>query len=60
MLRVVVPGGRALENPEGIFGKIKEGDSPQGGWVLVGVRALSEGGRVGDFSREEVGLRALF
>lgn len=41
-MRLIVGGGRASE------------DSKSGGAVVVGVRTLSEGGRVGKFSREQV------
>lgn len=44
VLRMVAPGGRALEDPQ------------NGGAVVVGVRTLSEGGTVGNFSREQVEL----
>jgi len=43
VMRLIVSGGRALESPE------------EKGSVVVGVRTLSEGGRVGNFSREQVG-----
>lgn len=43
-MRLIVGGGRAAEN------------SDSGGAVVVGVRTLSEGGRVGNFSREQVGF----
>lgn len=41
-MRLIVGGGRAVENSE------------SKGAVVVGVRTLSEGGRVGTFSREQV------
>lgn len=41
-MRLIVGGGRAVENSE------------SKGAVVVGVRTLSEGGRVGNFSREQV------
>ncbi|XP_068653506.1 stromal processing peptidase, chloroplastic-like [Aristolochia californica] len=44
VMRLIVGGGRAVENLE------------SKGAVIVGVRALSEGGRVGNFSREQVEL----
>eukprot|EP00268_Persea_americana_P007317 TRINITY_DN1270_c2_g1_i2.p1 TRINITY_DN1270_c2_g1~~TRINITY_DN1270_c2_g1_i2.p1 ORF type:complete len:1245 (-),score=273.98 TRINITY_DN1270_c2_g1_i2:1667-5401(-) len=44
VMRLIVGGGRASE------------DSKSGGAVVVGVRTLSEGGRVGKFSREQVEL----
>ncbi|KAG2693072.1 hypothetical protein I3760_08G081700 [Carya illinoinensis] len=44
VMRLIVGGGRAAESPE------------SKGSVVVGVRTLSEGGRVGDFSREQVEL----
>lgn len=44
VMRLIVGGGRAVEN------------SKSGGSVVVGVRTLSEGGRVGKFSREQVEL----
>ncbi|KAL5713697.1 hypothetical protein ACHQM5_015750 [Ranunculus cassubicifolius] len=44
VMRLIVGGGRATENSE------SRGD------VIVGVRTLSEGGRVGKFSREQVEL----
>ncbi|RZC54766.1 hypothetical protein C5167_013622 [Papaver somniferum] len=44
VMRLIVGGGRATE------------DSDSGGAVIVGVRTLSEGGRVGNFSREQVEL----
>lgn len=44
VMRLIVGGGRAAEN------------SDSGGAVVVGVRTLSEGGRVGNFSREQVEL----
>lgn len=40
-MRLIVGGGRAAEDLEK-------------GSVIVGVRTLSEGGRVGNFSREQV------
>lgn len=40
-MRLIVGGGRAAET------------SDCKGAVVVGVRTLSEGGRVGDFSREQ-------
>lgn len=40
-MRLIVGGGRAAET------------SDSKGAVVVGVRTLSEGGRVGDFSREQ-------
>ncbi|MCL7046940.1 hypothetical protein MKW94_003201, partial [Papaver nudicaule] len=40
-MRLIVGGGRATE------------DSDSRGAVIVGVRTLSEGGRVGNFSREQ-------
>jgi hypothetical protein len=43
-MRLIVGGGRAAESSE-----FK-------GAVVVGVRTLSEGGRVGSFSREQVSL----
>lgn len=42
VMRLIVGGGRAQE------------DSNLKGAVIVGVRTLSEGGRVGNFSREQV------
>ena len=42
VMRLIVGGGRAAETS-----KFK-------GAVVVGVRTLSEGGRVGNFSREQV------
>ena len=42
ILRLVVPGGRARDDPQ------------TAGTVSVGVRTLSESGRVGDLSREQV------
>ncbi|GJP40170.1 hypothetical protein CLOM_g24450 [Closterium sp. NIES-68] len=47
VLRLVFPGGRAKENPQAA------------GEVAVGVRTLSEAGRVGDYSREQVELFCL-
>ncbi|XP_073296699.1 LOW QUALITY PROTEIN: stromal processing peptidase, chloroplastic-like [Primulina huaijiensis] len=44
VMRLIVGGGRAAENSEAK------------GAVIVGVRTLSEGGRVGNFSREQVEL----
>ncbi|KAJ0024740.1 hypothetical protein Pint_09132 [Pistacia integerrima] len=44
VMRLIVGGGRAAESPE------------SRGAVVVGVRTLSEGGRVGNFSREQVEL----
>ncbi|XP_059640139.1 stromal processing peptidase, chloroplastic [Cornus florida] len=44
VMRLIVGGGRAAE------------DSESRGAVVVGVRTLSEGGRVGNFSREQVEL----
>lgn len=41
-MRLIVGGGRAAES------------SDEKGSVIVGVRTLSEGGRVGNFSREQV------
>lgn len=41
-MRLIVGGGRAAESSE------------SRGAVVVGVRTLSEGGRVGKFSREQV------
>lgn len=41
-MRLIVGGGRAAETLEAK------------GAVVLGVRTLSEGGRVGDFSREQV------
>lgn len=41
-MRLIVGGGRAAESYE------------SRGSVVVGVRTLSEGGRVGNFSREQV------
>lgn len=41
-MRLIVGGGRAAES------------SDSRGAVVVGVRTLSEGGRVGNFSREQV------
>jgi hypothetical protein len=41
-MRLIVGGGRATE------------DSESKGSVIVGVRTLSEGGCVGNFSREQV------
>lgn len=41
-MRLIVGGGRAVECPD------------SRGAVVVGVRTLSEGGRVGNFSREQV------
>lgn len=43
-MRLIVGGGRAAESPD------------SKGAVVVGVRTLSEGGRVGNFSREQVSL----
>ena len=42
VMRLIVGGGRAVESSE------------LRGAVVVGVRTLSEGGRVGNFSREQV------
>jgi hypothetical protein len=42
VMRLIVGGGRAAETSE------------SKGAVVVGVRTLSEGGRVGNFSREQV------
>lgn len=42
VMRLIVGGGRAAES------------SDSKGSVIVGVRTLSEGGRVGNFSREQV------
>ena len=42
VMRLIVGGGRAAESSE------------SKGAVVVGVRTLSEGGRVGNFSREQV------
>ncbi|CAI7791721.1 unnamed protein product [Closterium sp. NIES-54] len=47
VLRLVFPGGRAKEDPQGA------------GEVAVGVRTLSEAGRVGEYSREQVELFCL-
>nr|XP_043618679.1 stromal processing peptidase, chloroplastic [Erigeron canadensis] len=44
VMRLIVGGGRAAETPE------------SRGAVVLGVRTLSEGGRVGNFSREQVEL----
>ncbi|XP_030532446.1 stromal processing peptidase, chloroplastic [Rhodamnia argentea] len=44
VMRLIVGGGRAVES------------SDSRGAVIVGVRTLSEGGRVGNFSREQVEL----
>lgn len=44
VMRLIVGGGRAAESPD------------SKGAVVVGVRTLSEGGRVGNFSREQVEL----
>ncbi|XP_054811857.1 stromal processing peptidase, chloroplastic isoform X2 [Prosopis cineraria] len=44
VMRLIVGGGRAAESPD------------SRGSVIVGVRTLSEGGRVGNFSREQVEL----
>ncbi|KAA8541397.1 hypothetical protein F0562_025360 [Nyssa sinensis] len=44
VMRLIVGGGRAAEN------------SDSRGAVVLGVRTLSEGGRVGNFSREQVEL----
>ncbi|WCJ27530.1 Stromal processing peptidase chloroplastic [Euphorbia peplus] len=44
VMRLIVGGGRAAESTE------------SKGAVIVGVRTLSEGGRVGNFSREQVEL----
>ncbi|KAG5532272.1 hypothetical protein RHGRI_026793 [Rhododendron griersonianum] len=44
VMRLIVGGGRAAEMPN------------SKGAVVLGVRTLSEGGRVGDFSREQVEL----
>ena len=41
-MRLIVGGGRAVESLH------------EKGSVVVGVRTLSEGGRVGNFSREQV------
>lgn len=41
-MRLIVGGGRAAESSE------------TKGAVIVGVRTLSEGGRVGNFTREQV------
>jgi len=41
-MRLIVGGGRTAES------------SDSRGSVIVGVRTLSEGGRVGNFSREQV------
>ena len=46
-MRLIVGGGRASEGPD------------SRGAVVVGVRTLSEGGRVGNFSREQVYIVAL-
>lgn len=46
-MRLIVGGGRAAESSE------------SRGSVIVGVRTLSEGGRVGNFSREQVLLHAF-
>lgn len=46
-MRLIVGGGRAVEGSE------------SKGAVIVGVRTLSEGGRVGNFSREQVN-KAIF
>lgn len=43
-MRLIVGGGRAAESSE------------SKGAVVVGVRTLSEGGRVGNFSREQVSV----
>jgi len=43
-MRLIVGGGRAAES------------SDSRGSVIVGVRTLSEGGRVGNFSREQVSI----
>lgn len=42
VMRLIVGGGRAAEMPN------------SKGAVVLGVRTLSEGGRVGNFSREQV------
>lgn len=47
-MRLIVGGGRATE------------DSESKGSVIVGVRTLSEGGCVGNFSREQVPLLSSF
>lgn len=47
-MRLIVGGGRAAESPE------------SRGSVIVGVRTLSEGGRVGNFSREQVLVRCFY
>lgn len=44
-MRLIVGGGRAVES------------SDSRGAVIVGVRTLSEGGRVGNFSREQVRVK---
>ncbi|KAK1263282.1 hypothetical protein QJS04_geneDACA009352 [Acorus gramineus] len=44
VMRLIVGGGKAIDNPD------------SGGAVVVGVRTLSEGCRVGEFSREQVEL----
>lgn len=46
-MRIIVGGGRATETSE------------SKGAVVVGVRTLSEGGRVGTFSREQVWIFVL-
>lgn len=48
VMRLIVGGGRATE------------DSESKGSVIVGVRTLSEGGCVGNFSREQVYLWSNF
>ena len=47
VMRLIVGGGRAAEHLE------------KKGAVIVGVRTLSEGGRVGSFSREQVKMQRL-
>ena len=47
-MRLIVGGGRAAESSE------------SKGAVVVGVRTLSEGGRVGNFSREQVSVVLYF
>jgi hypothetical protein len=49
LLRIVAAGGRASESREPGPGGV--------GAVGVGTRTLSEGGAVGDWSREQVGLK---
>lgn len=44
VMRLIVGGGRAAETPD------------TRGAVVLGVRTLSEGGRVGNFTREQVEL----